>query len=239
MVLQGHARPLLCLDWSPDGYTLATGAEDNTVRVWDIRARKCTYVLPAHTNLVTGLKIWHSDGGIAAVQRDEDENEPRVNGEADEDGDVEMGSPTKPAGPFANGGVGAQHMAPIQKRSEDETIKLGVLDGSYMVTCSYDGTAKMWSAGDWKPLKTFAGHDGKVVAVDVSDGEFGSELDSQFANKLTDKTHRREICGDGGIRPYFQTLGERFCPTLSGADSDTKTSLGCHGSIITTMYKAH
>jgi U4/U6 small nuclear ribonucleoprotein PRP4 len=39
--LQGHAKAILCMDFSPNGYTLATGSEDNTVRVWDLRGKKC------------------------------------------------------------------------------------------------------------------------------------------------------------------------------------------------------
>jgi U4/U6 small nuclear ribonucleoprotein PRP4 len=167
MVLSGHVRPILALDWAPDGFTLATGGEDNTVRVWDIRARKCTYVLPAHSNLVTGLKIWHAYGGVSRSV--EEEWEPRANGEVE---DVEMGSPTKTVAetPFANTGVSAEYLEPPPVPTEDESMRMAVLDGTFMVTSSYDGTAKMWSAGDWKPLKTFAGHDGKVVGVDVSDG---------------------------------------------------------------------
>lgn len=211
MVLSGHARPILALDWAPDGFTLATGGEDNTVRVWDIRARKCTYVLPAHSNLVTGLKIWHAYGGVSRSV--EEEWEPRANGEVE---DVEMGSPTKTVAetPFANTGVSAEYLEPPPVPTEDESMRMAVLDGTFMVTSSYDGTAKMWSAGDWKPLKTFAGHDGKVVGVDVSDGTLLNSVMLSLRLELilsSIRPFRRQVCGDRWVRSDVQALGEREC----------------------------
>ncbi|CAG8571150.1 7226_t:CDS:2, partial [Cetraspora pellucida] len=34
--------------------------------------------------------------------------------------------------------------------------------------CGYDGFVNIWSADDWSLLKILAGHDGKVMAVDIS-----------------------------------------------------------------------
>lgn len=42
----------------PSGrYHVATGSGDNTCKVWDLRQRKCIYTIPAHQNLVTGVKF--------------------------------------------------------------------------------------------------------------------------------------------------------------------------------------
>lgn len=38
-------------------YHIATGSGDNTCKVWDLRQRKCIYTIPAHENLVTGVKF--------------------------------------------------------------------------------------------------------------------------------------------------------------------------------------
>lgn len=53
MALEGHVKDILSMDWSPNGYILASGSNDNTCRIWDIRKRACTYTLPAHTSLVS------------------------------------------------------------------------------------------------------------------------------------------------------------------------------------------
>lgn len=38
-------------------YHIATGSGDNTCKVWDLRQRRCIYTIPAHHNLVTGVKF--------------------------------------------------------------------------------------------------------------------------------------------------------------------------------------
>lgn len=55
--LQGHIKGVLAMDFSPNGYTMATGAEDNTARVWDLRQRACLYTLPGHTSLVSQVPV--------------------------------------------------------------------------------------------------------------------------------------------------------------------------------------
>lgn len=45
------------LPWLLGRYHVATGSGDNTCKVWDLRQRKCIYTIPAHQNLVTGVKF--------------------------------------------------------------------------------------------------------------------------------------------------------------------------------------
>lgn len=53
---------VLSADFSPNGYHLATGGEDNTCRIWDLRKRKTLYIIPAHANLVSHVKFEPQDG---------------------------------------------------------------------------------------------------------------------------------------------------------------------------------
>ena len=53
MVLEGHVKALLALDFAPGGGLLASGSEDHTARVWDLRQRRCLYTLPGHRSLVS------------------------------------------------------------------------------------------------------------------------------------------------------------------------------------------
>ncbi|CAG0926170.1 unnamed protein product [Notodromas monacha] len=40
--------------------------------------------------------------------------------------------------------------------------------GQYLISSSYDNTAKVWSHPLWQPLKTLSGHDNKVMGVDIA-----------------------------------------------------------------------
>lgn len=56
------AFQVLGISFSPNGYHLATGGEDNTCRIWDLRKRKSLYVIPAHSNLISQLKFEPQEG---------------------------------------------------------------------------------------------------------------------------------------------------------------------------------
>jgi U4/U6 small nuclear ribonucleoprotein PRP4 len=43
-------------------------------------------------------------------------------------------------------------------------------NGEFLTSCSFDGTAKVWSTRNWKLLSTLRGHEGKVMGVDILDG---------------------------------------------------------------------
>jgi len=100
-MLDGHLKNVLAIDFSPNGYHVATGSDDNTVNIWDLRKRRCVYTIPAHTNLISHLKFQGTTG-------------------------------------------------------------------DYIITSSYDNLAKIWAHPGWMPLKTLAGHEGKVMCVDIS-----------------------------------------------------------------------
>ncbi|KAI8821661.1 WD40-repeat-containing domain protein [Fimicolochytrium jonesii] len=160
MVLQGHVKHILCLDWSPNGYQLATGSEDNSIRVWDMRAAKSLYTVPAHTNLVSQADIMRvdgDDGDAAKLTRVESNGAAPMEVESEITTKVEGDADTAGAG--AAGGVSA-------------ATRRQLLDGSFLVSSSYDGTCKVWTDGDYKPVKALTGLEGKVMACDISGGEY-------------------------------------------------------------------
>merc|ERR1712187_497290 len=62
MPLKGHSKPVLSLDFSPNGYHLSTGSLDNTCQIWDIREAEREYIVAAHNNLVSDVKYWPGSG---------------------------------------------------------------------------------------------------------------------------------------------------------------------------------
>lgn len=57
MFLEGHLKGIYGINFSPNGYHIATGSGDNTCKVWDLQQRRCVCTIPAHQNLVTGVKF--------------------------------------------------------------------------------------------------------------------------------------------------------------------------------------
>ena len=53
--ISGHVKQILCSSFSNNGYHLATGSDDNTIRLWDLRRKNCFYIIPAHTKLISDI----------------------------------------------------------------------------------------------------------------------------------------------------------------------------------------
>ena len=148
MVLDGHVQPILGLDFSPNGYQLATGSGDDTIRIWDMRASKALYTIPAHTSNVADVRfyknheMYSSKSGVDA------------NGLPDgEDGDINMADESGDSTP---------------SKTDADAKEWRLRSGMYLASAGYDGFVKLWSADDWCLLKTFPTDSGKVMSVDLS-----------------------------------------------------------------------
>lgn len=62
MFLEGHLGSIYGVDFSPNGYHIASASQDNSCKIWDLRRRQPVYTIPAHTNLVSDVK-YQKDGG--------------------------------------------------------------------------------------------------------------------------------------------------------------------------------
>lgn len=55
------------VDFSADGYRMATGSLDNSVKVWNLRLGKLEYTIPAHVNAITTVKFEKENGYYLAT----------------------------------------------------------------------------------------------------------------------------------------------------------------------------
>jgi U4/U6 small nuclear ribonucleoprotein PRP4 len=137
MFLEGHLKPIISIDFSPNGfvefkknnsfsfillfrYHIATGSEDNLCKVWDLRQIKNAYSIAAHQNLVSTVKFQRSDGHYLVT--------------VSYDNTIKLWMHPVWSALFSSTG----HEQKIM--SADLS-----LDGRWIATVSYDRTLKIWS----------------------------------------------------------------------------------------------
>ena len=160
------------MDFAPNGYQIATGSGDDTVRIWDLRALKSQYIIPAHKSSVSDLKFFRStaenpfaslDALIPAAHT--------ANGSVNGNGtaDVEMnGTNGVEEKPDAEASAAAGSAAMVHG-SNDGLPRSGL----FLVTAGFDCSVKVWSADEWSMVRNLPTDAGKVMSVDVSgDGKF-------------------------------------------------------------------
>ncbi|KAG0725759.1 U4/U6 small nuclear ribonucleoprotein Prp4 [Chionoecetes opilio] len=140
---EGHSKPVYCIGFQGDGSLAATGGMDSYGRIWDLRTGRCVMFLSGHQNPVLAVD-WSPDS-YHIVTGSED-NTAKV-------WDVRYRRCiyTIPA-----------HTGIVTGVRYDRT------GGQYIVTCSYDGSVRLWCHGSFQAMRALEGHGQKVMAVDIS-----------------------------------------------------------------------
>ena len=126
-------------------YQIATGASDDTIRIWDMRAIKSLYTIPAHLSNVSEIRFFHAndlhfnytppDVTMGGVEEEEPDKHREI--------DLEK-----------------------EKRMAEEEWRYR--SGLFFASSGYDGFVKLWSADDWQLQRTLSTDAGKVMSVDIS-----------------------------------------------------------------------
>lgn len=136
--------------------------------------------MPAHTGLVSQVKYFH--GGSRSSGADESwvfrGSDAAVMDEQDNDSkQVMMDSNGHGNNLDDNDDVGEAQKE--RQQQEQETLRGHILDGSVLISSSFDGKCKIWTEGDWKPIKVFGGLDGKLMSCDMSSGKKKKENEKE------------------------------------------------------------
>ncbi|KAJ1513606.1 hypothetical protein HMI54_006592 [Coelomomyces lativittatus] len=139
--LQGHFKQVLAMDFAPSGYHVVTGSQDNSLKIWDLRQAKCIYTVPAHTSLVSHVKYYVHSPSCWVTPNDS----------LEVDGYLDV--------------YQHENESPFSM-----TYERGhpITSGMYLVSSGFDGKINVWGEGDYKLIQSFQGHEGKVMAMDIS-----------------------------------------------------------------------
>ncbi|QIS07976.1 hypothetical protein [Nocardia arthritidis] len=128
--ITAHTDAVYAVAFSPDGHTMATGAGDNTIRLWDVsqpgRPRAVGPPLTGHTNWVYWLAFSPDGHTLASASRDET---------------ARLWNVTDPARPVP--------WAPPLTGHHGYVFSVSFSgDGRKLVTASYDHTLQLWDVSD-------------------------------------------------------------------------------------------
>lgn len=135
-------------------YQVATGSNDDTIRIWDLRMHQAIATIPAHKSAVSDLKFFQAPPKAGAYP------------------DCELPRAFKPLPIFAdtaaeNGSTSGSAAPNGAEEKPDFPVS-----GSFLVSSGFDGYVKVWSADDWQQVRALSNdQSGKVMSVDVSNGE--------------------------------------------------------------------
>ncbi len=140
--LRGHTREIRQIAWSPDGRVLASGSNDQTVRVWDGATGQALHTLTGHTSLVNSV-AWSPDGRLLASGSD--------------DRTVRLW----------DGATGRQICS-----LEGHTAAIGGIsfsaDSRILASKSRDGTLRLWKVDTWEEITSLYESSSNEISLGVA-----------------------------------------------------------------------
>lgn len=162
-----HSGRVASVAFSPDGKVLATGSEDQTVKLWDVASGQELATLQGHTDVVSSVSF-SPDGTILAT--------------ASGDRTVKLWDV-----------AGRRELATFTGHQNAIRSLAFSPDGKILATGSEEGTVKLWDVHLRKELLTFDDHTGPVHSVSFSPDGKTIATGSKYALKLWDVATGNEL----------------------------------------------
>lgn len=182
--LSGHSGEVNSVAISPDGQTVASGSEDQTINLWDLRTGELLSILTGHSDAVKSvafspdgktlasgsadytIKLWHLHAGELLHTLPGHSNWVKCVA-ISPDGQI-----------LASGGqdktimlwhlhTGELYSQLTGHWGEVNSVVISS-DGQTVLTCSWDETIRLWHLGTGAQLHSFEGHQGAVACVAIS-----------------------------------------------------------------------
>eukprot|EP01065_Artemidia_motanka_P030433 TRINITY_DN36459_c0_g1_i1.p1 TRINITY_DN36459_c0_g1~~TRINITY_DN36459_c0_g1_i1.p1 ORF type:complete len:589 (+),score=197.50 TRINITY_DN36459_c0_g1_i1:44-1768(+) len=142
---EGHARAIYGIDMHPDGSLLVTTDLSGVGRIWDLRHGRSVFLLEGHARQVHSV-AFSPNGWLLATGGD--------------DHFIKMWDLRR-----------KQVLCPIAAHS---SVVSGVCfepeHGGYLLSCGFDGALKAWDSLTGAPVRSFLGHDNKIMGLDAVKG---------------------------------------------------------------------
>ena len=185
-LLTGHTGAVDRIAFSPDGRTLASGGNDNTLQLWDVSTQTEIGTLEGQTGVPD--TIFFSPDGRTLASRDDDkalrlwdvDTQTQIHTLEGHTGTVESVSFSPDGRTLASGGQdNIVRLWDVTTRTEIGTLEGHTgyvssvsfsLGGKTIVSGSHDGTVRLWEVGTQTEIAILQGHTDAVLSVAFSPG---------------------------------------------------------------------
>ena len=212
--LEGHSCDVFSVCWSPDGKYLASGSEDNTVKIWDAKSGKCIRTLKGHSKSVYSV-CWSPDGKYLAS--------------GSEEATVKIWDAN-------SGGC----IRTLKGHSNSVISVCWSPNGKYLASGSYDKTVKIWDANRGVCIRTLEGHSDYVNSVSWRpDGKYLASGSSDSTVVIWDANiweSIRTLKGNSGVvGPAVAYNNDVSCIASGSADKTIKLWNAKNGKELKTL----
>ena len=196
VVLRGHESGVTSVAFSPDGWRVASGSSDETVRLWDAASGEELLVLCGHEKWVTSVAFSPDGSRIASGSRN---------------GTVRLWDASS-----------GEELAVLRGHEGHDVSSVAFSpDGSRIASAARDKTVRLWDASSGQELRVLRGHDSSVTSVAFSpDGSRIASGSSDYTVRLWDTiAYRDRIAERDDARRAEQTMSP-FVDELFGKGLD-------------------
>ncbi len=184
LTLQGHADWVRSVAFSPDGEILASGSDDQTIRLWDINSGQCIKILQGHTSWVRTVTFSYNGKFLASSSDDHSihlwklDNDYELRVLLGHSGTISSIAFSPDGTKLASGGmdqtlrlwdISTGQCLEILRGHTDAIWSVAFSpDGNCIATSSQDQTIRLWEGSTGHTIRVLYGHTSTVQSVAFS-----------------------------------------------------------------------